>query len=126
MSFNVKESLGFGISFSEDCEFLPEPKNPLDVEEELVVSSKPLETVAENDDSRTQETSLVPESSTSNSNLDLYAEFRTPSGRHVKAVELYGCPIGNSENLLSVECLSCEAVPNSLEEVTGHNRETNG
>ena len=75
VSFNEKEFLGFGSSFSEDCEFFPEPKSSLDVEEEQVVSSKPLKSVAENDDSPTQETSPVPESSTSNSNPDLYAEF---------------------------------------------------
>ena len=81
------------------------------------MSSRPLKSVAENDDSRTQETSPVPESSTSNSNPDLYAEFRTRSGHHVKAVECYGCPIDNSENVSFIECFSCEAVPNSLEEV---------
>ena len=75
MLFNEKEFLGFRSSFSEDCEFLPEPKSSLDVEEEQVVSSKPLKSVAENDASRTQETSPVPESSTSNSNPDLYADF---------------------------------------------------
>ena len=73
--------------------------------------------VAENVDSRTQKTSPVQESSTSNSNPDLYTEFRTRSGRHVKAVERYDCPIDNSENVSFVECFSCEAVPNSLEEV---------
>ena len=98
-------------------EFLPEPKNSLDVEEEQVVSSKLLKSVVENDGSRTQETSPVPESSTSNSNLDLYAEFRTRSGRHVKTVERYGCPIDNSEKVSFVECFSCEAIPNSLDEV---------
>ena len=117
VSFNEKEFLGFGSSFPEDCEFLPEPKSSLDVEEEQVVSSKPLKSVVENDDSRTQETSPVPEYSTSNSNADLYAEFRTRSGRHVKTVERYGCPIDKSENVSFVECFSCEAVPNSLEEV---------
>ena len=81
------------------------------------MSSKPLKSVVENDDSRTQETSPVPESSTSNSNPDLNAEFRTHSGHHVKTVERYGCPIDNSENVSFVECFSCEAVPNSLEEV---------
>ena len=116
VSFNEKELLGFGSSFPEDSEFLPEPKSFSDVEEEQVVSSKPLKSVVENDDSRTQETSPVPESSTSNSNPDLYAEFRTRSGRHVKTVERYGCPIDNSENVSFVECFSCEAVPNSLEE----------
>ena len=87
VSFNGKEFLGFGSSFPKDCEFLPEPKSSLDVEEEQVVSSKPLKSVVENDDSRTQQTSPVPESSTSNSNPDLYVEFRTRSGRHVKTVE---------------------------------------
>ena len=81
------------------------------------MSSKPLKSDVENDDSRTQETSPVPKSSTSNSNLDLYAEFRTRSGHHVKIVERYGCPTDNSENVSFVECLSREAVPNSLEEV---------
>ena len=81
------------------------------------MSSKPFKSVAENDDSPTQETSPVPESSTSNSNPALYAEFRTRSGRHVKAVERYGCPIDNSENVSFVEYFSCEEVPNSLEEV---------
>ena len=117
VSFNEKEFLGFGSSFPVDCEFLPEPKISLDVEEEQVVSSKPLKSVVENDDSRTQETWPVPESSTSISNPDLYAEFRTRSGCHVKTVERYGCPIDNSENVSFVECFSCEAVPNSLEEV---------
>ena len=117
VSFNEKEFLGFGSSFPKDCEFPPEPKSSLDVEEEQLVSSKPLKSVVENDDSRTQETSPVPESSTSNSNPDLYAEFWTRSGRHVKTVERYGCPIDNSENVSFVECFSCEAVPNSLEEV---------
>ena len=117
MSFNEKEFLGFGSCFPEDCEFLPEPKSSLDVEEEQVVSSQPLKSVVKNDDSRTQETSPVPESSTSNSNPDLYAEFRKRSVRHVKTVERYGCPIDNSENVSFVECFSCEAVPNSLEEV---------
>ena len=73
--------------------------------------------VAKNDDSRSQETSPVPESSTSNSNPDLYAEFRTRSGCHVKTVERYGCLIDNSENVFSVESFSCEEVLNSLEEV---------
>ena len=117
LSFNGKKFLGFGSSFSESCGFLPEPKSSLDVEEEQLVSSKPLESVAENDDSRTQKTSPVPESSTSNSNPDLYADFRTRSGCHVKAVERYGCPIDNSENVSFVECFSCEEVPNSLEEI---------
>ena len=117
VSFNEKEFLGFGSSFPEDCEFLPEPKSSLDVEEEQVVPSKPLKPVVENDDSRTQETSPVPESPTSNSDPDLYADCRTRSGRHSKTVELYGCPIDNFENVSFVECFSCEAVPNSLEEV---------
>ena len=89
----------------------------LDVEEEQVVSSKPLKSVAENDESRTQETSPVPESSTSNSNPDLYAESRTRSLHRVKAVERYDCPIDNFENVTIVECSSCEAVLNALEEV---------
>ena len=72
------------------------------------MSSKPLKSVAENDGSRTQETSPVPESSTSNSNPDLYAEFPTRSGCHAKPVERYGCPIDNSENVSFVECFSCE------------------
>ena len=113
VSFNEEEILRFGSSFSEDCEFLPVPKSSLDVEEEQVVSSKLLKSVAENDDSRTQEISPVPESSTSNSNPELYAEFRT----HAKAVERYGYPIDISVNVSSVECFSCEEVPNSLEEV---------
>ena len=81
------------------------------------MSSKPLKSVAQNDDSRTQGISPVPESSTSKSNPDLYAEFRTRCGRHVKAVEPYASPIYNSENVSIVECFSCEAVPNSLGEV---------
>ena len=113
VSFYKQEFLGFGSSFSEDCEFVPEPKNSSDAEEEQVVSSKPLKLVAENDDSRTHETSPVPESSTSNSNPDLYADLRPFSGRHVKTVERYGCPIDNSENVSFVECFSCEEVPNS-------------
>ena len=117
VSFNEKEFHGSGGSFSEDCEFLPEPKNSLDVEEEQVVSSKPLTSVAEKDDSRIQETSPVPESSTSTSNPDLYPEFRIRSGRHVTAVERYVCPIDNSENVPFVECFSCEEVPNSMEDV---------
>ena len=59
----------------------------------------------------------MPEFSTSISNPDFYAEFRTRSGRHVKDVERYGCPIDKSENASFVESLSCEEVPNSLEEV---------
>ena len=62
VSFNEKEILGFGSSFSEDSEFPPEPKSSIDVEKEQVVSSKPLKSVAEIDGSRTQETSPVPES----------------------------------------------------------------
>ena len=117
VSFNEKDFLGFESSFSENCEFLPEPKCSLDVEEEQVVCSKPLKSAAENDDSCSQETSPVPKSSTSNSNSDLYAELRTRSGHHVKTVERYGCPIDNSENVSFVECFSCEEVPNYLEEV---------
>ena len=117
VSFNEKNILGFGSSFSEDGEFLPEPKSSLDVEAEQVVSCKPFKSVAEKDDSRTQETWPVPESSTLDSNPDLYAEFRTRSGCHVKAVERYGCPIDNSENVSFVECFSCEEVPNTLEQV---------
>ena len=98
-------------------EFLPETESSLDVEEEQGVSSKPLKSVAENDDSCMRETSPEPESSASNSNPQLYTEIRTRSGRHVKAVERYGCPIDNSENVSFVECFSCEEVPNSLEEV---------
>ena len=45
VSFNGKEFLGFGSSFSEDCVLLPEPKSSLDVEEEQVASSKPLKSV---------------------------------------------------------------------------------
>ena len=63
VSYNEKEFLGFGSSFPEDCEFLPEPKSSLDAEKEQVVSFKPLKSVAENDDSRTRETSSMPESS---------------------------------------------------------------
>ena len=70
VSFNEKEFLGFGSCFPEDCVFLPEPKSSLDVEEEQVVSSKPLKSVVENGDSSTQETSPVPESSTSISSPD--------------------------------------------------------
>ena len=81
------------------------------------MSFKPLKSVAENDYSLTQETSPVPRSSTSSSNPDFYAEFRTSCGRHVKAVERYGCPIDNSENVSFVGCSSCEEVPDSLEEV---------
>ena len=117
VSFNEKEFLGFASSFPENCEFFPETKSSLDVEEKQVVSSKPLKSVAENDDSRTQETSPVQESSTSNSNPDLYAEFRTRSGCQIKAVERYGFPIDNSENVSFHEFFSCEEVPNSLEEV---------
>ena len=116
-SFNEKDFFGFGGSFSEDCEFISEPRSSLDVDEVQVVPSQSLKSVAENDDSRTQETSPVPESSNSNPNPDLYAEFRTRSGCHVKAVECYGCPIDNPENLSFVECFSCEEVPNSLDEV---------
>ena len=81
------------------------------------MSFKPLKSVARNEDSRTRETSHVPKSSTSISNPDLYVEFQTRSGCHVKTVERYGCPIDNSENVFFVECFSCEDVPNSLEEV---------
>ena len=117
VSFNKKQFLGFGSSFSENCDILPEPKSSLDVEEEQVVSSKLLKSVVESDDSRTQGTSPVPESLTSNSNPDPYAELRTRSGRPVKAVELYGCPIDKFENVSFVEFFSCEEVPNYLEEV---------
>ena len=117
VSFYEQEFLGFGSSFSEDCEFLPEPKSSLDAEEEQVVSYQPLKSIAENDDSRTHETSPVPESSTSNSNPDLYEELRTRSGRHVKAVERKGCPIDISENVSFVDCFSCEEVPNPPEEI---------
>ena len=116
VSFNEKEFLSFGGSFSEDCGFLPEPKSSSDVEEVQVVSSKPLKSVAENDDSRTQKTLLVPESSTSISKPDFYAEFRTRSGCHVKVVERYGCLIDNSEKVYFVESFWSEEVPNSLEE----------
>ena len=64
VSFNEKEFVGLGSCFLEDCEFLPEPKSSLDVEGKEVASSKPLKTVAENDNSRTQESLPVPESST--------------------------------------------------------------
>ena len=77
--------------------------------------SKPLKSVAGNDNSRTQETSFVPESSTSNSNLDIHAEFRSVC--HVKSSERFGSPICNSENVSFVEFFSCEEVLNSLEEV---------
>ena len=63
-SFNEKEFLGFGSRFSENCEFILEPKSSLDVEEDQVVSSKPLKSLAQNGDSRTQENSPVPQSST--------------------------------------------------------------
>ena len=116
VSFVEKEFLGFACSFLEDCEFLPEPKSSLNDEEEQVKSSRPLKLVFEFYDSRTQETSPVPEASTSSSYPDLYAEFRTRSGRNVEAVERYGCPINNSENVSFVECFSCEEVPNSFEE----------
>ena len=52
----------------------------------------------------------MPESLTSNSNPEPYAEFRTRSGRHVKTVARYSCPIDKSENVSFVECFSCEAV----------------
>ena len=81
------------------------------------MSAKPLKSVAENYDPRTQETSPLPQSSTSIPNPHLYAEFRTRSGRHVKAVERYGCPVDNSESVSFDECFSCEVVPNFLQEV---------
>ena len=52
----------------------------------------------------------MPDSSTSNANQDLYVDFRTRSGHHVEVVERYRWPIENSENILSVECSSCEEV----------------
>ena len=113
-----KNFLALETVFQITVSFCQNPRvSSLDVEEEQVVSSKPLKSVAEKDDSRTRETSPVPEYSTSNSNPDFYAEFRTRSGRHVKAVERYGCPIDNSEKFSFVESFSCEEVPNSLEEV---------
>ena len=116
MSFKEKEILGYGSSFAEDCEFFPLPKSSLNVEEDQVESSKPLKLVVENIDSRTHETSPVPESSTSRSNPDHYAKLRTRSGRHVKTVERYGCPISTSENVSFVELSSCEEILNSSEE----------
>ena len=117
VSFHENEFLGFGTSFSEDCELFTERESSLDVEEEQVESSKPLKSVVENDDSRTQEISPVPESSTSSSNPDLYAEFLTRSCCHGKTVERYGCPINNSKIVSYVKCFSREEVANSFEEV---------
>ena len=114
VSFNKNEFLGFGSSFSEDCEFLPEHKSSSDVE---VESSKPLKSVAENDDSRTQEISPVP-------GLRLQIQILTfmRNSEHVavtmlELLSVMVCPIDNSENVSFVECFSYEEVPNSLEEV---------
>ena len=57
----------------------------------------------------------MSEFSSSSLNEGLYAETR--SGRHVKIVESYGCPIDNCENVSFVECFLCEEIPNSFEEV---------
>ena len=57
------------------------------------------------------------QSSTSKSNQDLFGEFQLRSGCHVKALDGFGFLVGNSENVLIVEYLSGEEVPNSFEDV---------
>ena len=78
---------------------------------------KPSKPVVENFDSPTQESLPNQDFSRSSSTEDPYADFRTRSGRHVKTVQCYGCPINHSESVSFVECFSCEEVPTSLEEV---------
>ena len=76
-----------------------------------------MKSLVETDDSCTQEASPLPESSSSSSNQDLHEEFRTRSGRHIEAVERYGCPIDDSEKVSIVEIFSFEENPNSFQEV---------
>ena len=73
--------------------------------------------VFENYDSRTQDTSAMPESSISSSSQDIHAEFRTRSDCHGSTVERYGLPTDKSENISFVEGFSCEEVSTSFEEV---------
>ena len=85
-----------------------------------------MKSVVENDDSSTQENSLMLESSTSSSSQDLFAEFQTRSGRHLKAVEPYSCPIHNFDNVSFVEFFSCEDVLNFFEEIKKSEPRDNG
>ena len=117
VSFNEKEFIGLQNIEAEDYEFLPEAESSLEFDEGEAKPLKPLKPVVENFDSPTQESLPNQDSSRSNSTEDPYADFRTRSGRLVKTVERYGCPINHSESVSFVECFSCEEVPTSLEEV---------
>ena len=116
MYIKAKDFFGLRNSFYEECEYPPEPESSL-VFDDLVESSKPLKVFAENDNSPTQEISPMPESLTSRSNQDFYAEFLTLSGCHVKTFERYGCPMDNFENVSPVEGFSCGEVLNSCEQI---------
>ena len=124
MKINEKEFLGFRSNVSEDCEFLAEANISLDFEEYQVEPSESLKSVVGKNTSRTQETSRVPEFSTSLSNQDLYSEFRKHSDPHVKTVQHYGCPIDNSQHFLNVYRVRKSLI--ALRKLKRLNRETIG
>ena len=104
----TRNILGLRTKFSEACKIFPGQESFLGFEEGQVESSVPLKSFVENDGSRFQHISPMPDSSTSIANQELYGEFRTRTGHHVEVVERYGWPIENSEIILFVECFSCE------------------
>ena len=126
MSFNEKKFLGSGSSFSEDCEFLIEPNSSLDVEEEQVVFSKPLKSVAENDDSRTQETSPVPEFRLQ---IQILTFIRNSEHVAVAMLKLLSVMFVLLIILRTFPSLNVFRVKRALtlwRKLKGHNRETNG
>ena len=60
---------------------------------------------------------LTPEKPSSSTNQDLNSNFKTRSGRLVKHVQRFGCPIDSSVSVSFVECFACEEVPWELWEV---------
>ena len=112
----VKKIPGLGSVISENCNFPPGLKSFLNYEKNQAEPSKLLKLVVENYDSRYQETSHMKNPATSSSIQDLYLEFRTRSGRHVRVAKRYDSPIDNSDNVSFVECFSCDKTPNSFEE----------
>ena len=95
----TKESFGLWSSFSGDFEIVPEPNSFLEFEEDEVESSRPLESVVENVDSHTQETSPVPEYSILSSIQEFYVDFQTRSGCRVEGAELYDCASDISQDV---------------------------
>ena len=126
VSFQQKEILGFGSSCSEDCEFFPDFKSSLDVEEEQVVSSKTLKSVAENYDSALKKHHLCQ---SLRLQIRILTFMRNSEPVAVVMLMLLNVMFNLLIILRTIHLLNVCRVKRSLtlwRRLIGHNRETNG